>query len=61
MAMPFALARPFVDKYITDDVRSNVSGALIRIFYINCDCSCWTVICLLLNIEYDTLLGQCYS
>lgn len=44
MAMPFALARPFVDKYITDDLRSNVSGALIRIFYINCDCSCWTVL-----------------
>ena len=34
MAMPFALARPFVDKYITDDVRTNVSCALIRIFYI---------------------------
>ena len=37
MAMPFALARPYVDKYITDDVRTNVSGALIRMFYISCD------------------------
>ena len=33
MAMPFALARPFVDKYITDDVRTKVSGALIRMYY----------------------------
>ena len=30
MAMPFALARPFVDKYITDELRMKVNHLCLK-------------------------------